>query len=270
MKEFKIRTLRADEIECRVARITSEGFQLLLYKDARVDMNILDEMFGSMWQRDHKEIKGNLYCGIGIWDDDTAQWVWKWDCGVESFSEKEKGEASDSFKRAGFNVGIGRELYTAPFIWIKGNVSKTERGKLEPIFYRMRVTRIEYRDNNGKKEIAGLEIMGDNEVIFSTYPKTAPKTTSKATKGNVTKTKDLLEDLSKVDENNDTSTDPAVMPALAEAQECRTPKGARIGDLTYPQLKIVANNQNYDKYIRACAQVVIDAFVRDDNGEILF
>lgn len=116
---MEFRTLHADEIDCRVAQIDKTWCTVLLYKDARVDMNILDETVGSLnWQREHKELKNNIYCGISIWDDTKKQWVTKWDCGKETFSDSEKGESSDSFKRAGFNVGIGRELYTAPSIFI--------------------------------------------------------------------------------------------------------------------------------------------------------
>lgn len=115
----EIRTLNADEIECRIGTITAKGCSLLLYKDARVDMKILDETFGiGNWQRTHEVINDNLFCTIEIWNDEIKQWIKKQDVGTESYSEKEKGEASDSFKRAGFNVGIGRELYTSPFIWI--------------------------------------------------------------------------------------------------------------------------------------------------------
>lgn len=114
------RDLKAEEIDVRISTVSEKGLSLLLYKDARVDQDILDETVGPMnWGRDHKELKGNIYCGISIWDDTKKQWVTKWDCGKESFSDAEKGEASDSFKRAGFNWGIGRELYTSPFIWIK-------------------------------------------------------------------------------------------------------------------------------------------------------
>ena len=117
--EYLFRDLKADEIDVRLATVKENGVSLLLYKDARVDQNILDETYGAFgWQRDHKELKGNIYCGISIFDKEKGQWVTKWDCGKESFSEAEKGEASDSFKRAGFNWGIGRELYTSPFIWI--------------------------------------------------------------------------------------------------------------------------------------------------------
>lgn len=114
------RLLKADEIECRVGTINGKGCSLLLYKDARVDMKVLDETYGTgNWQRTHEVINGNLFCTIEIWNDRINQWVKKQDVGTESYTEKEKGEASDSFKRAGFNVGIGRELYTSPFIWVQ-------------------------------------------------------------------------------------------------------------------------------------------------------
>lgn len=145
-KVVKFRDLRADEIECRVQQVKDNGLALLLYKDARVDMNILDETVGAeSWQREHYECKGNLFCRVGIfchlqgqeqWEDG---WVWKSDCGTESNTEAQKGEASDSFKRACFNWGIGRELYTAPYIWInpdkcelKDSGKKDKNGK--PIF----------------------------------------------------------------------------------------------------------------------------------------
>lgn len=117
---MKFRALRADEIECRVGVAKEgKGVSLLLYKDARCDMNVLDETVGSMnWQKRYS--RDNANCEVGIWDDDKGQWVWKEDTGTESRTEAEKGLASDSFKRACFNWGIGRELYTAPFIWIQG------------------------------------------------------------------------------------------------------------------------------------------------------
>lgn len=111
--EKKIRTLKPEEIEVRVNQVTSKGCQLLLYKDSRCDKRILDETFGiNGWKNRYEEIKGNLFCVISVWDDEKKQWIDKEDCGVESFSEKQKGEASDAFKRACFNIGIGRELYT--------------------------------------------------------------------------------------------------------------------------------------------------------------
>jgi len=139
------RKLRADEIEVRVASVKQTGVQVLLYKNARCDMNVLDETVGAFnWQRDHKDLKGNMYAGIGIWDADKNQWIWKWDCGTESNTEAEKGEASDSFKRAGFAWGIGRELYTAPFTWFKASDANIENGKCFDKFY---VEFIEYDEN---------------------------------------------------------------------------------------------------------------------------
>ncbi len=127
---IKFRDLTANEIECRVQSVKQNGLVLLLYKDARVDMNILDETVGAEnWQREHYECKGNLFCRVGIDVSESESWVWKSDCGVESNTEAQKGEASDSFKRACFNWGIGRELYTAPFIWIPADKCDINGGK---------------------------------------------------------------------------------------------------------------------------------------------
>lgn len=194
---MKFRTLKADEIDVKVGNVTKSGYTLLLYKNARVDMTILDETVGvANWQRDHKEVKGNLYCGIGInfpialkqpqsdvevyfgGNSETIlqdRWVWKWDCGVESaFGDKEKGEASDSFKRAGFNWGIGRELYTSPSIKIDCETLE-EKDKNGKIVYKIpnkekyrtfRVKEIEYND---KREISKLIIIDNNNV--QVFPK---------------------------------------------------------------------------------------------------
>lgn len=117
------RDLRADEIECRIAMINENGVQLLLYKDARCDMNILDETVGPYnWQRRH--CRENANCVVSIWDESKKQWIEKEDTGTESNTEKEKGLCSDSFKRSCVNWGIGRELYTAPYIWIKAGYCK--------------------------------------------------------------------------------------------------------------------------------------------------
>lgn len=125
--KLEFRTLNANEIDCRVATINQKGLTLLLYKDARVDQNILDEKVGAMnWQRHHS--RDNANCIVSIWDDEKKQWIQKEDTGTESNTEKEKGLASDSFKRACFNWGIGRELYTAPFIWISAEDADIKQG----------------------------------------------------------------------------------------------------------------------------------------------
>lgn len=127
---IKFRKLNADEIDARVATVSTKGCSLLLYKDARVDQNILDETVGAEnWQRSHEIIGNNLYCTVSIWDESKKQWIKKQDVGTESYTEKEKGQASDSFKRACFNWGIGRELYTAPFIWVGAENVNLEDGK---------------------------------------------------------------------------------------------------------------------------------------------
>lgn len=132
---MKFRELKASEIDCRIQSIGENktgaiGATILLYKDARVDMNILDETVGAMnWQRGHSVVDGNLYCTISIWDEEKEQWVAKSDVGTESNTEKEKGQASDSFKRAGFNWGIGRELYSAPFVYITLQHNEWYKGK---------------------------------------------------------------------------------------------------------------------------------------------
>lgn len=127
MEKLEFRTLYANEIDCRIATINEKGLTLLLYKDARVDQNILDERVGAMnWQRHHS--RDNANCIVSIWDEEKKLWIEKEDTGTESFTEKEKGLASDSFKRACFNWGIGRELYSAPFIWIAADKAEIKRG----------------------------------------------------------------------------------------------------------------------------------------------
>ena len=157
----KFRTLRADEIDCRIAQIKNDGLILLLYKDARCDQNILDEAVGPMnWKREHT--RDNRNCVVSIWDDDKKQWIGKEDTGTESNTEKEKGLASDSFKRSCFNWGIGRELYTAPFIWIKQGDYNLKNGKCYDHFT---VQAINYQDG----VIVGLQIRNEkmDKVVYT-------------------------------------------------------------------------------------------------------
>ena len=153
--ELKFRLLEASEIDVRVATVSENGCSLLLYKDARCDMNILDEKVGAMnWQRQHT--RDNANCVVSIWDDEKKQWISKEDTGTESFTEKEKGLASDSFKRACFNWGIGRELYTAPFIWVNPDCVKiADKNGKKTTYDRFKVEKILYEDG----KIAALSIM---------------------------------------------------------------------------------------------------------------
>ena len=153
MKEIPL--LTATDIECRIQQITNKGAVLLLYKTARVDMRILDEVYGEMnWQRHHEVINGNLFCTISVWDGEKSQWVSKQDVGTESNAEAEKGQASDAFKRAGFAWGIGRELYDAPFIFIQAPIDKYDRFTVKEIKYsktERKFTSLVIVDKNGKE-----------------------------------------------------------------------------------------------------------------------
>ena len=159
MKGIDFRDLRADEIDVRIQGVyENSGITLLLYKDARVDQDILDETVGNLnWQRHHT--RDNANCIVSIYDEDKHQWIEKEDTGTESFTEKEKGLASDSFKRACFNWGIGRELYTAPFIWIKwSDLENIKDGKIKDTFFvekiiikDKRITLLSIKNNKGKR-----------------------------------------------------------------------------------------------------------------------
>ena len=170
---MKFRLLNADEIEARVATVKQNGLSLLLYKDARCDMNILDESVGSLnWQRTHS--RENANCTVSIWDEDKKQWISKEDTGTESFTEKEKGLASDSFKRACFNWGIGRELYTAPFIWVPATECKiVPKGQGFTCYDRFYVAEIGYDD---KRRINHLVINHSKtkKTVFALIANTTP------------------------------------------------------------------------------------------------
>lgn len=168
---IQFRTLNADEIECRVAQITERGLQLLLYKNARVDMDILDETVGAEnWQRHHS--RDNANCTVSIWNG--TQWVQKEDTGTESNTEAEKGLASDSFKRSCFNWGIGRELYSAPFIWVKAaDCDIKEKNGRRTCYDRFKVVKIAYDD---RRRISELVIRNDtkNRIVCEWYAVAKP------------------------------------------------------------------------------------------------
>lgn len=166
---LNFRKLLASEIDCRIATVKKNGISLLLYKDARVDQNLLDETVGPLnWSRSHQMIGDRLYCTVSI-RTESGEWVSKQDVGTESYTEKEKGQASDSFKRACFNWGIGRELYTAPFIWIPSTACEIkESGNKLSCYDTFQVKNIGY-DENGTINV--LVIKGKNgRVVFSMNP----------------------------------------------------------------------------------------------------
>lgn len=165
------RLLKPKEISCRVQTISENGLSLLLYVTSRAGQNLLDEKYGALgWQDSYKVIDGDLYCTISAWDVDKRQWVSKEDVGTASYTAKEKGRASDAFKRACVKHGIARELYSAPFIWIPASQCNIKVGKdgkctTKDKFF---VNDITY---NAAGEIDSLEVINQTmDIVFKQYP----------------------------------------------------------------------------------------------------
>lgn len=166
---LEFRTLNANEIECRVGNTIKDtqnkdkvkAFYLLLYKNARVDQIILDETVGQFnWKCNYYQVKNTMVCSVSIWNDERKEWVSKDNGGDDDFNtEQVKAELSDSFKRACFNWGIGRELYYSPKIYIECKDKNTEKAR-----YSVKV--IEYDD---KKRIKRLAIVNNEtkQVVYS-------------------------------------------------------------------------------------------------------
>lgn len=182
MEQKEIRLLTKDDIEVKVKKVLDGKALLLLYKTARVDMAILDEVFGVFnWCNEYKEIKGNMYCGVGVRESADKDFIWKWDCGIESREDEEgnqkKGEASDAFKRACFKVGIGRELYSAPVIYIKAEtVADGKKHKLKDSFAKYTVKEIQYNENREITKLIivdrkGVQVFPVNKVENTPAPK---------------------------------------------------------------------------------------------------
>lgn len=234
-----IRTLTADEIEVRIGTKakSGSGASLLLYKNSRVDMAILDELVGPMnWQRDHKELKGVIYCGVAIKNE--SEWIWKWDAGVESNTEPQKGEASDSFKRACVNWGIGRELYTSPFIWVNLTAEEWNDGKPRINF---RVSQITY---NKKRAVSSLVIVDGKGNVRYTFG---------AAKGKATK---AVEASSPISSPAEPTPAPQQRKHLTPEQYTRAVQAARTGQAC--------------KDGRTIRQWFIDEFAPTDNELIDF
>lgn len=222
MKPF--RTLKAEEIECRVATVTEKGCSLLLYKDARADMNLLDETVGpENWQRSHELINGNLFCNVSIKVD--GEWITKQDVGKESYTEAEKGQASDAFKRACVNWGIGRELYTAPFIWVSNCTIIQKNGK--PTTYdKFEVEHIEY---DKERNIIGLRIC-NAKTKASVYELREGKSQSmKSSKDNINEAELRTDLLKKIQNRSDPKTEMENMLTFYKVKD--------ISDMTVEQIQ---------------------------------
>lgn len=179
---IEFRPLKAEEVEVRVGTCNEKGVSLLLYKDARVDMSLLDEVVGpENWMCGYESIDGKLFCTVSVLvdqGDGQSQWVGKQDVGVPSNMEATKGEASDAFKRACFKWGIGRELYTAPFIWVpsdKCNVKPGRNGKMQ-CYDQFRVTDMEVDGG----EIVKLTVVNQSRKDAVVYGSKAAKPKAEA------------------------------------------------------------------------------------------
>ena len=169
---ISFRPLTEQEIEVRVSRVTNAGVELLLFKDARCDMRILDETVGAEnWQCEYYEHKNTLFCKVGLFTDYDRgpMWVWKSNAGAPSNMEAQKGEASDAFKRACFCWGIGRELYTAPRIFVYADklvkLSQGKNGKMQ-CYDDFSVAKVAISDGR----IKGIRIVNDSNsgaVVYS-------------------------------------------------------------------------------------------------------
>ena len=180
------RLLTAGEIECRVAQTGKNNkgawCQILIYKDARVDQKLLDEVIGPMnWKNSYEFINGSLYCTVSVWDNEKKEWISKQNVGTESNTEKEKGQASDAFKRACFNLGIGRELYTAPkdvYISLKEGEYTEKDGKIYPRV-RFDVSEIGYSEDRQIVKLVIVDPKGAVRYSFRADGKTTNKDAEK-------------------------------------------------------------------------------------------
>lgn len=201
--ELKFRDLQCDEIECRVGNLIQtekfNGFTLLLYKNARIDMQLLDEVVGiGNWQREHIILGNDIYCKVSIWNDELQQWISRTDAGSSGSIEEEKSKASDSFKRACVNFGLGRCLYSAPSILItttEENKPKNCRYVVKDIGYQdHKIVRLVIINEKTKKVVYSF---GSHEKVETTQnvsqnAQNQPKSTIGSGKGTIRDTEKAL------------------------------------------------------------------------------
>lgn len=279
----EIRLLNADEIEVKIKQVGEKGVIALLYKTARTDMAILDETFGpSNWTNDYKEIKGNLYCGIGVYMYDVNEWVWRWDCGIESRADEEgnekKGEASDAFKRAGTRWGIGRELYTAPFIFIPfptKPAGKDARGRvryaLENKFAQFSVEKIGYDE---KRRINLLVISDENGRIVYSFPKKSSENGAQPTKSGTGAAKAAPESRQATEPKKPAAAQKITFEKACEKIFVKGDRKYKLGDLSNEWLVKALQNDTYialHPYIEVILnRRELDAAEEDEERDIPF
>ena len=170
---MEVRRLQAKEISCRVQQINENGLSILLYITSRAAMNLLDETYGALlWKRESKEVNGEERCVVSVYNREIHEWISRDDVGTASYTAKEKGRASDAFKRACVNFGIGRELYSAPYIWLTNEQATIKKKKDKDVYYTYDKFGVKSISYNGKGEIDSLEILNlsSNEVVFKKFP----------------------------------------------------------------------------------------------------
>ena len=165
-----VRLLRADEIEVRISQINERGVSLLIFKDARADIRLLNETFGPFgWRRSHQLIGNSLFCTVEVLDKETGIWVAKQDVGTSGTTEPEKTAASDSFKRACTCWSLGVELYSSPRIYIPSDRVKIHKqGERYVTYEQFHVDKIEYSE---EREITYLRIMNSSNVVVFEWKK---------------------------------------------------------------------------------------------------
>ena len=147
MKRINWELMRPQDIEIRPATVKDGKATLLLYQDARNTMDALDRNFGEFgWQMTYKDVGGQIYGCLSIFDIERGVWITKEDTGDESNISAQKGQSSDILKRCAVRFGYGRELYSAPRIIV-------EDDKYGNTGYK--VTDIQYNDS---REIIALSI----------------------------------------------------------------------------------------------------------------
>ena len=196
MKKIVFRDLKPEEIEVRIGSVIKDrngnpkSFQLLLYKTSRTDMAILDETFGTFGWRNHfYQVKNTMVCSIEVYDEESKQWINKDNGGDDDFTvEQVKAELSDSLKRAGSTLGIGRKLYTASKIYMVVDI--TENNTTKPYF---QVKENEYDDTSitklvvinkkTKEEVITYGVKNTSQT--SENPPRNPKSTEGSGKGTI-------------------------------------------------------------------------------------
>ena len=185
-KKRLFRYLRPDEVEVRKGNFIGKDqskVELLLYKTARVDYALLDETFGPFnWCVQYKTENGILFAGVGIKDPTSGAYIFKWNAGAEQNFEREKSQASDAVKRAGFAWSLGVELYSAPRI-VVANENKAykvtelgcEDGKIKDLVITDKFDNVIYSYHNFKQDSSVPEKAPETPVeepkpLFDTRP----------------------------------------------------------------------------------------------------